>query len=127
MNLVSNLTLAKATAPKPTPSMSLSQSATAPSTPLTPLPQTPSVIIPSSLHAVGPIRKRYSDKCNLAMDQGQFYSTTTFSQKYCSLVFITLDVYLRVIALTPHGLYIFSSLRYVLKGLDCLEYDLQGF
>lgn len=71
VNLVSNLTLAKATAPKPTLSMSLSQSATAPSTPLTPLPQTPSVITPSSLHAVGPIRKRYSDKCNLAMDQGQ--------------------------------------------------------
>ncbi|XP_046725672.1 forkhead box protein P1a isoform X1 [Silurus meridionalis] len=81
VNLVSNLTLAKATAPKPTPSMSLSQSATAPSTPLTPLPQTPSVIIPSSLHTVGPIRKRYSDKCNLAMDQDivqnkEFYLST---------------------------------------------------
>ncbi|KAF5901548.1 forkhead box protein P1-B-like isoform X1, partial [Clarias magur] len=81
VNLVSNLTLAKATAPKPTPSMSLSQSATAPSTPLTPLPQTPSVIIPSSMNAVGPIRKRYSDKCNLAMDQDivqnkEFYLST---------------------------------------------------
>ncbi|XP_060793944.1 forkhead box protein P1a isoform X2 [Neoarius graeffei] len=81
VNLVSNLTLAKATAPKPTPSMSLSQSATAPSTPLTSLPQTPSVIIPSSLHAVGPIRRRYSDKCNLAMDQDivqnkEFYLST---------------------------------------------------
>ncbi|XP_017342397.1 forkhead box protein P1a isoform X1 [Ictalurus punctatus] len=81
VNLVSNLTLAKATAPKPTPSMSLSQSATTPSTPLTPLPQTPSVIIPSSLHAVGPVRKRYSDKCNLAMDQDivqnkEFYLST---------------------------------------------------
>ncbi|TTE51853.1 Forkhead box protein P1-B [Bagarius yarrelli] len=70
-----------ATAPKPTPSMSLSQTATAPSTPLTPHPQTPNVIIPSGLHAVGPIRKRYSDKCNLAMDQDivenkEFYLST---------------------------------------------------
>ncbi|XP_066527333.1 forkhead box protein P1a isoform X2 [Hoplias malabaricus] len=69
VNLVSNLTLAKATVPKNTPSMSLSQSATAPSTPLTPLSQTPTVIIPTSLHGVGPIRKRYSDKYNMAMDQ----------------------------------------------------------
>ncbi|XP_073679108.1 forkhead box protein P1a isoform X2 [Garra rufa] len=68
VNLVSNLTLAKATVPKTTP-MSLSQSATAPSTPLTSLPQTPSVIIPTSLHSMGPIRKRYSDKYNIAMDQ----------------------------------------------------------
>nr|XP_005162016.1 forkhead box P1a isoform X1 [Danio rerio] len=69
VNLVSNLTLAKVTVPKSTPSMSLSQSATAPSTPLTSLPQTPSVIIPTSLHSMGPIRKRYSDKFNIAMDQ----------------------------------------------------------
>ncbi|KAL0158632.1 hypothetical protein M9458_046708, partial [Cirrhinus mrigala] len=64
VNLVS-----KATVPKTTLSMSLSQSATAPSTPLTSLPQTPSVIIPTSLHSMGPIRKRYSDKYNIAMDQ----------------------------------------------------------
>ncbi|XP_062871542.1 forkhead box protein P1a isoform X2 [Trichomycterus rosablanca] len=69
VNLVSTLTLAKTSAPKPTPSTNLSQSATAPSTPLTSLPQTPTVIIPSSLHALGPVRKRYSDKCNMAMDQ----------------------------------------------------------
>uniref|UniRef100_A0A8C1T843 Forkhead box P1a n=1 Tax=Cyprinus carpio TaxID=7962 RepID=A0A8C1T843_CYPCA len=69
VNLVSNLTLAKATIPKTSPSMSLSQSATAPSTPLTSLPQMPSVIIPTSLHSMGPIRKRYSDKYNIAMDQ----------------------------------------------------------
>uniref|UniRef100_A0A671KY08 Forkhead box protein P1-B-like n=1 Tax=Sinocyclocheilus anshuiensis TaxID=1608454 RepID=A0A671KY08_9TELE len=69
VNLVSNLTLAKATVPKTTPSMSLSQSATAPSTPFTSLPQMPSVIIPTSLHSMGPIRKRYSDKYNIAMDQ----------------------------------------------------------
>lgn len=104
VNLVSTLTLAKATAPKPTPSMSLSQSATAPSTPLTPLPQTPSVIIPSSLHAVGPIRKRYSDKCTLAMDQGCVSSTATCSQMHWSLVFMTLDVYLCMIALSQQGL-----------------------
>ncbi|XP_026055214.1 forkhead box protein P1-B-like isoform X1 [Carassius auratus] len=69
VNLVSNLTLAKATVPKTSPSMSLSQSATAPSTPLTSLPQMPSVIIPTSLHSMGPVRKRYSDKYNIAMDQ----------------------------------------------------------
>ncbi|KAI7793928.1 forkhead box protein P1a isoform X2 [Triplophysa rosa] len=69
VNLVSNLTLAKGTVPKSTPSMSLSQSATAPSTPLTSLPQSPSVIIPTSLHSMGPFRKRYSDKYNMAMDQ----------------------------------------------------------
>ncbi|XP_065105899.2 forkhead box protein P1a isoform X2 [Paramisgurnus dabryanus] len=69
VNLVSNLTLAKGTVPKTTPSMSLSQSATAPSTPLTSLPQSPSVIIPTSLHSMGPIRKRYADKYNMAMDQ----------------------------------------------------------
>uniref|UniRef100_A0A8C2IMV6 Forkhead box P1a n=1 Tax=Cyprinus carpio TaxID=7962 RepID=A0A8C2IMV6_CYPCA len=69
VNLVSNFTLAKATIPKTTSSMSLSQSATAPSTPLTSLPQMPSVIIPTSLHSMGPIRKRYSDKYNIAMDQ----------------------------------------------------------
>uniref|UniRef100_A0A673J628 Forkhead box protein P1-B-like n=1 Tax=Sinocyclocheilus rhinocerous TaxID=307959 RepID=A0A673J628_9TELE len=69
VNLVSPLILAKATIPKATPSMSLSQSATAPSTPLTSLPQMPSVIIPTSLHSMGPIRKRYSDKYNIAMDQ----------------------------------------------------------
>ncbi|XP_051515889.1 forkhead box protein P1-B-like isoform X2 [Myxocyprinus asiaticus] len=69
VNLVSNLTLAKGTVPKTTPSMSLSQSATTPSTPLTSLPQTPSIIIPTSLHSMGPIHKRYSDKYNMAMDQ----------------------------------------------------------
>ncbi|XP_026113908.1 forkhead box protein P1-B-like isoform X4 [Carassius auratus] len=69
VNLVSNFTLAKATIPKTSPTMSLSQSATAPSTPLTSLPQMPSVIIPTSLHSMGPIRKRYSDKYNIAMDQ----------------------------------------------------------
>ncbi|XP_016088646.1 forkhead box protein P1-B-like isoform X4 [Sinocyclocheilus grahami] len=69
VNLVSNLTLAKATVPKTFPSLSLSQSATAPSTPFTSLPQMPSVIIPTSLHSMGPIRKRYSDKYNIAMDQ----------------------------------------------------------
>lgn len=75
VNLVSNLTLAKGTVPKTTPSMSLSQSATAPSTPLTSLPQTPSVIIPTSLHSMGPIRKRYADKYNMAMDQGEKHIT----------------------------------------------------
>ncbi|XP_051961242.1 forkhead box protein P1-B-like isoform X2 [Xyrauchen texanus] len=69
VNLVSNLTLAKGTVPTATPSMSLSQSATTPSTPFTSLPQTPSIIIPTSLHSMGSIHKRYSDKYNMAMDQ----------------------------------------------------------
>ncbi|TRY59443.1 hypothetical protein DNTS_027838 [Danionella cerebrum] len=71
VNLVSSLTLAKATVPKSTPSMSLSQSATAPCTPLPSLPQTPSLIMPGSLHSMGPvpIRKRYSDKYSIGMDQ----------------------------------------------------------
>ncbi|XP_030624080.1 forkhead box protein P1a [Chanos chanos] len=71
VNLVSNLTLAKAAIPKTLTSMSLSQSATAPSTPITPLPQSPSVIIPNSLHSGGggPVRKRYLDKYNVSMDQ----------------------------------------------------------
>lgn len=77
VNLVSNLTLAKGNVPKTTPSMSLSQSATAPSTPLTSLPQNPSVIIPTSLHSMGPFRKRYSDKYNMAMDQGENVFTVT--------------------------------------------------
>lgn len=89
VNLVSNLTLAKTSAPKPILSTTLSQSATAPSTPLTSLPQTPTVIIPSTLHGLGPVRKRYSDKCNMAMDQGQKESLSKTLEHEIYVQFIT--------------------------------------
>ncbi|MFT7801442.1 forkhead box protein P1 isoform X2 [Arapaima gigas] len=60
LNLVS--TLSK-TAPEASP-QSLPQTPTTP-TPLTPLPQGPSVITSNSLHSVGPMRRRYSEKYNM--------------------------------------------------------------
>ncbi|KAL2104032.1 hypothetical protein ACEWY4_000900 [Coilia grayii] len=80
VNLVSSMTLAKATVPKTAISMSLSQSAMAPSTPLTPLPHSPSVIIPGGLHGSGPSRRRLSDKYGGSMNQDivqnkEFYSS----------------------------------------------------
>ncbi|XP_005166112.1 forkhead box protein P1-B isoform X1 [Danio rerio] len=64
LNLVSNVTLSK-TAPAASPPLSLPQTPTTPTAPLTPLSQTHSVITPTSLHSVGPIRRRYSDKYNM--------------------------------------------------------------
>uniref|UniRef100_A0A673FTH6 Forkhead box protein P1-B-like n=1 Tax=Sinocyclocheilus rhinocerous TaxID=307959 RepID=A0A673FTH6_9TELE len=64
LNLVSNITLSK-TAPEPPPPLSLPQTPTTPTAPLTPLSQTHSVITPTSLHSVGPMRRRYSDKYNM--------------------------------------------------------------
>ncbi|XP_026069252.1 forkhead box protein P1-B-like isoform X2 [Carassius auratus] len=61
LNLVSNVTLSK-TAPEASPPLSLPQTPTTPTAPLTPLSQTHSVITPTSLHSVGPMRRRYSDK-----------------------------------------------------------------
>uniref|UniRef100_A0AAY4CH45 Forkhead box P1a n=1 Tax=Denticeps clupeoides TaxID=299321 RepID=A0AAY4CH45_9TELE len=75
VNLVSSLTLSKAIVPKASSSssssssMSLSQTATTPSTPLTALPHSPSVIIPNSLLSSAPIRRRYSDKYRTSMNQ----------------------------------------------------------
>ncbi|XP_028853613.1 forkhead box protein P1-B isoform X3 [Denticeps clupeoides] len=64
LNLVSNVTLSK-TASEASPPLSLPQTPTTPTAPLTPLSQAHSVITPTSLHSVGPIRRRYSDKYNM--------------------------------------------------------------
>ncbi|KAM4613561.1 forkhead box protein P1-B isoform 2-T2 [Polymixia lowei] len=64
LNLVSNVTLSK-TAPAASPPLSLPQTPTTPTAPLTPLSQTHSVITANSLHSVGPMRRRYSDKYNM--------------------------------------------------------------
>ncbi|XP_058258825.1 forkhead box protein P1-B isoform X5 [Hemibagrus wyckioides] len=69
LNLVSNATLSK-TAPGASPPLSLPQTPTTPTTPLTPLSQAHSVITPTSLHSVGPIRRRYSDKYNMPISPG---------------------------------------------------------
>ncbi|TRY82133.1 hypothetical protein DNTS_009453 [Danionella cerebrum] len=72
LNLVSNVTLSK-TAPEASPPLSLPHTPTTPTTPLTPLSQAHSVITPTSLHSVGPMRRRYSDKYNMPIspDIGQ--------------------------------------------------------
>ncbi|XP_075690151.1 forkhead box protein P1 isoform X2 [Rhinoderma darwinii] len=63
LNLVSSATLSK-TASEHSP-QSLPHTPTTPTTPLTPLTQGPSVITTTSIHNVGPIRRRYSDKYNV--------------------------------------------------------------
>lgn len=63
LNLVSSATLSK-TASEPSP-QSLPHTPTTPTTPLTPLTQGPSVITTTSIHSVGPMRRRYSDKYNV--------------------------------------------------------------
>lgn len=60
VNLGSNLSFSQATLPKGPPPMSLSQSATAPSTPLMPLSESPSVLTPNSMFTATPVRRRYS-------------------------------------------------------------------
>lgn len=69
LNLVSNVTLSK-TAPEASPPLSLPQTPTTPTAPLTPLSQTHSVITPTSLHSVGHMRRRYSDKYNMPISPG---------------------------------------------------------
>ncbi|XP_077307975.1 forkhead box protein P1 isoform X7 [Lithobates pipiens] len=63
LNLVSSVTLSK-TASEPSP-QSLPHTPTTPTTPLTPHSQGPSVITTTSIHNVGPMRRRYSDKYNV--------------------------------------------------------------
>ncbi|XP_014914578.1 forkhead box protein P1-B-like [Poecilia latipinna] len=72
LNLVSNVTLSKS-APEASPPLSLPQTPTTPTAPLTPLSQTHSVITANSLHSVGPMRRRYSEKYNMPIspDIGQ--------------------------------------------------------
>uniref|UniRef100_A0A8C6LBW2 Forkhead box P1b n=1 Tax=Nothobranchius furzeri TaxID=105023 RepID=A0A8C6LBW2_NOTFU len=64
LNLVSNVTLSKSV-PEASPPLSLPQTPTTPTAPLTPLSQTHSVITANSLHGVGPIRRRYSEKYSM--------------------------------------------------------------
>uniref|UniRef100_UPI0037E90D5E forkhead box protein P1-B isoform X1 n=2 Tax=Semicossyphus pulcher TaxID=241346 RepID=UPI0037E90D5E len=64
LNLVSNVTLSKS-APEASPPLSLPQTPTTPTAPLTPLSQTHSVITANSIHSVGPMRRRYSEKYNM--------------------------------------------------------------
>ncbi|XP_063458893.1 forkhead box protein P1 isoform X17 [Gorilla gorilla gorilla] len=63
LNLVSSVTLSKS-ASEASP-QSLPHTPTTPTAPLTPVTQGPSVITTTSMHTVGPIRRRYSDKYNV--------------------------------------------------------------
>ncbi|XP_048462303.1 forkhead box protein P1-like isoform X2 [Rhincodon typus] len=63
LNLVSNVTLSK-TVSEASP-QSLPHTPTTPTTPITPVTQGPSVITPTSMHNMGPIRRRYPDKYNV--------------------------------------------------------------
>uniref|UniRef100_A0A3Q3FSW2 Forkhead box P1b n=1 Tax=Kryptolebias marmoratus TaxID=37003 RepID=A0A3Q3FSW2_KRYMA len=76
LNLVSNVTLSKS-APEASPPLSLPQTPTTPTAPLTPLSQTHSVITANSLHGVGPIRRRYSEKYNMPISPGTPFHTCT--------------------------------------------------
>ncbi|XP_078270631.1 forkhead box protein P1-B isoform X1 [Rhinoraja longicauda] len=63
LNLVSNVTLSK-TALEANPH-SLPHTPTTPTAPHTPITQGPSVITPTNMHSMGPIRRRYPDKYNV--------------------------------------------------------------
>ncbi|KAM4562476.1 forkhead box protein P1-B-like isoform 2-T3 [Odontesthes bonariensis] len=77
VNLVSNVSFSQATLPKGPPPMSLSQSATAPSTPLTPLSESPSVLTPNSMFTGSPVRRRYSRSVSQdIIDNKEFYLST---------------------------------------------------
>ncbi|KAG7221575.1 hypothetical protein INR49_017106 [Caranx melampygus] len=77
VNLVSNVPFSQATLPKGPPPMSLSQSATAPSTPLTPLSESPSVLTPNSMFTGTPVRRRYSRSVSQdIIDNKEFYLST---------------------------------------------------
>ncbi|XP_015229025.1 forkhead box protein P1-B-like isoform X2 [Cyprinodon tularosa] len=77
VNLISNVSFAPATLPKGPPPMSLSQSATTPSTPLTPLSEPPSVLTPNSMFTSTPVRRRYSRSVSQdIIDNKEFYLST---------------------------------------------------
>ncbi|XP_037539936.1 forkhead box protein P1-B [Nematolebias whitei] len=77
VNLASNLTFSPGTLAKGPPPMSLSQSATAPSTPLTPLSESPSVLTPNSMFTGTPVRRRYSRSVSQdIIDNKEFYLST---------------------------------------------------
>ncbi|XP_068453563.1 forkhead box protein P1-like isoform X2 [Clinocottus analis] len=77
VNLGSNVTFSQATLPKCSPPVSLSQSATAPSTPLTPLSESPAVLTPGSVFTGTPVRRRYSRSVSQdIVDNKEFYLST---------------------------------------------------
>lgn len=77
VNLLSNVSFSQATLAKGPPTMSVSQSATAPSTPLTPLSDSLSVLTPNSLFTGTPVRRRYSRSVSQdIVDNKEFYLST---------------------------------------------------
>ncbi|XP_018115214.1 forkhead box protein P1 isoform X2 [Xenopus laevis] len=77
LNLVSSATLSK-TASEASP-QSLPHTPTTPTAPLTPITQGPSVITTTSIHNVGPIRRRYSDKYNIPISSDPMISVDFLS------------------------------------------------
>nr|XP_057907976.1 forkhead box protein P1-B-like isoform X1 [Doryrhamphus excisus] len=72
-NLVPNVSFSQTTLPKGPP-MSVSQTATAPSTPLTPLSESPSVLTPNGVFTGTPVRRRYSRSVSQdIVDNKEFY------------------------------------------------------
>ncbi|XP_033943410.1 forkhead box protein P1-B-like isoform X2 [Pseudochaenichthys georgianus] len=77
VNLLPNVSFSQSTMPKGPPQMSLSQSATAPSTPLTPLSESPSVLTANSMFTGTPVRRRYSRSVSQdIVDNKEFYLST---------------------------------------------------
>ncbi|XP_015274107.1 PREDICTED: forkhead box protein P1 isoform X1 [Gekko japonicus] len=76
LNLVSSVTLSK-TASEASP-QSLPHTPTTPTAPITPVSQGPSVITTTSIHNVGPIRRRYSDKYNVPISSADIAQNQEF-------------------------------------------------
>ncbi|XP_077454544.1 forkhead box protein P1-B-like isoform X2 [Stigmatopora argus] len=88
VNLVPNISFSQATPPKG-PHLSLSQSATTPSTPLTPLSESPSVHTPNGGFNRTPVRRRYSRSVSQdIVDNKEFYLSTEIRPPftYASLI-----------------------------------------
>ncbi|XP_061840941.1 forkhead box protein P1-like isoform X1 [Nerophis lumbriciformis] len=76
VNLVPNVSFSQTTLSKGPP-MTVSQSATAPSTPLMPLSDSPSVLTPNSVFTGTPVRRRYSRSVSQdIVDNKEFYLST---------------------------------------------------
>ncbi|XP_068602485.1 forkhead box protein P1-B-like [Brachionichthys hirsutus] len=74
---ISNASFSQTLLPKAPLTMSVSQSATAPSTPLTPLADSPSVLTPNSVFTGTPVRRRYSRSVSQdIVDNKEFYLST---------------------------------------------------
>ncbi|XP_062441693.1 forkhead box protein P1 isoform X6 [Rhea pennata] len=76
LNLVSSVTLSK-TASEASP-QSLPHTPTTPTAPIPPVTQGPSVITTTSMHNVGPIRRRYSDKYNVPISSADIAQNQEF-------------------------------------------------